>query len=102
GVVVGVVGACALEDLEVHLLPDFGLHSGGVFPGGSAHPALLGALSHAPGAQLGPRARLPLMRVLAVETSTLAGGAALLDGDLVVGEYTLQLSPAAAPRRTGS
>ena len=32
------------------------------------------------------------MRVLAVETSTLAGGAALLDGGLVVGEYTLDVS----------
>lgn len=31
------------------------------------------------------------MRVLAVETSTLAGGAALLDGELVVGEYTLDI-----------
>jgi tRNA threonylcarbamoyladenosine biosynthesis protein TsaB len=29
------------------------------------------------------------MRVLAVETSTLAGGAALLDGDRVVGQYLL-------------
>ncbi|HWM76502.1 MAG TPA: tRNA (adenosine(37)-N6)-threonylcarbamoyltransferase complex dimerization subunit type 1 TsaB, partial [Methylomirabilota bacterium] len=32
------------------------------------------------------------MRVLAVETSTLAGGAALLDGELVVGEYALDVS----------
>src|SRR5207247_617489 len=31
------------------------------------------------------------MRTLAVETSTLAGGAALLDGDLVVGEYVLDI-----------
>ncbi len=31
------------------------------------------------------------MRVLAVETSTLAGGAALLDGDQLVGEYTLNV-----------
>lgn len=31
------------------------------------------------------------MRVLAVETSTLSGGAALLDGELVVGEYTLDV-----------
>src|SRR5262249_56459414 len=37
-VVVGVVGAGALEDLEVDLLSDFGLDGGGVFPGGSAHP----------------------------------------------------------------
>jgi len=31
------------------------------------------------------------MRVLAVETSTLSGGAALLDGKRVVGEYTLDV-----------
>lgn len=31
------------------------------------------------------------MKVLAVETSTLAGGAALMDGDQVVGEYTLNV-----------
>lgn len=31
------------------------------------------------------------MRVLAVETSTLAGGAALLDGERVVGEHTLNI-----------
>ncbi|HYS17822.1 MAG TPA: tRNA (adenosine(37)-N6)-threonylcarbamoyltransferase complex dimerization subunit type 1 TsaB [Candidatus Binatia bacterium] len=31
------------------------------------------------------------MRVLAVETSTLSGGAALLDGELVVGEYSLDV-----------
>lgn len=31
------------------------------------------------------------MRILAIETSTLAGGAALLDGERVVGEYTLNI-----------
>lgn len=31
------------------------------------------------------------MRILAVETSTLAGGAALLDGERVLGEYTLNI-----------
>src|SRR5438132_8344910 len=31
------------------------------------------------------------MRVLAVETSTMSGGAALLDGERVVGEYTLDV-----------
>ena len=31
------------------------------------------------------------MRVLAVETSTLSGGSALLDGERVVGEYTLDV-----------
>src|SRR5574337_850987 len=31
------------------------------------------------------------MRILAVETSTLAGGAALLDGDRLLGEYTLNI-----------
>ncbi|MEK7701487.1 MAG: tRNA (adenosine(37)-N6)-threonylcarbamoyltransferase complex dimerization subunit type 1 TsaB [candidate division NC10 bacterium] len=32
------------------------------------------------------------MRVLAVETSTLAGGAAIVDGDRVVGQYLLDVS----------
>ena len=31
------------------------------------------------------------MRILAVETSTLAGGAAVLDGERVLGEYTLNI-----------
>lgn len=31
------------------------------------------------------------MRILAVETSTLAGGAAILDGERVLGEYTLNI-----------
>jgi tRNA threonylcarbamoyladenosine biosynthesis protein TsaB len=31
------------------------------------------------------------MRVLAIETSTLAGGVALLEGDAVLGEYTLDV-----------
>src|SRR5207253_680340 len=31
------------------------------------------------------------MRVLAVETSTMSGGAALLDGERVVGEYILDV-----------
>lgn len=31
------------------------------------------------------------MRILAVETSTLAGGAALLDGNRLLGEYTLNI-----------
>ena len=31
------------------------------------------------------------MRVLAVETSTMSGGAALLDGERVVGEYVLDV-----------
>src|SRR4030067_1465504 len=35
------------------------------------------------------------MRILAVEPSTLAGGAALLDGDRLVGEYVLNIR---APR----
>ena len=38
------------------------------------------------------------MRVLAVETSTLAGGAALLDGDRVVGQYLLDVSVAHSER----
>jgi tRNA threonylcarbamoyladenosine biosynthesis protein TsaB len=42
------------------------------------------------------------MRVLAVETSTLAGGAALLDGDLVVGEYTLDVSLTHSERLMGA
>ncbi|MBI4638401.1 MAG: tRNA (adenosine(37)-N6)-threonylcarbamoyltransferase complex dimerization subunit type 1 TsaB [Candidatus Rokubacteria bacterium] len=43
-----------------------------------------------PGA-LGERARLALVRVLAVETSTLAGGVALLDGERVVAESLLDV-----------
>jgi tRNA threonylcarbamoyladenosine biosynthesis protein TsaB len=42
------------------------------------------------------------MRVLAVETSTLAGGAALLDGGLVVGEYTLDVSLTHSERLMGA
>jgi len=42
------------------------------------------------------------MRVLAVETSTLAGGAALLDGALVVGEYTLDVSLTHSERLMGA
>jgi tRNA threonylcarbamoyladenosine biosynthesis protein TsaB len=42
------------------------------------------------------------MRVLAVETSTLAGGAALLDGDLVVGEYTLDVRATHSERLMGA
>jgi len=42
------------------------------------------------------------MRVLAVETSTLAGGAALLDGDLVVGEYVLDVSATHSERLMGA
>lgn len=56
--------------------------------------ASCGSLSH--GRRIGsrpdrPRARLALMRLLAVETSTLAGGAALLEDDRVVGEYVLDV-----------
>src|SRR2546422_9507474 len=42
------------------------------------------------------------MRVLAVETSTLAGGAALLDGELVVGEYVLDVSATHSERLMGA
>jgi tRNA threonylcarbamoyladenosine biosynthesis protein TsaB len=42
------------------------------------------------------------MRVLAVETSTLAGGAALLDGGLVVGDYTLDVSLTHSERLMGA
>lgn len=42
------------------------------------------------------------MRVLAVETSTLAGGAALLDGGLIVGEYTLDVSLTHSERLMGA
>ncbi len=40
---------------------------------------------------LTPRARLSPVRVLAVETSTLAGGVALLDGERLRGEYLLDV-----------
>src|SRR3989442_15558354 len=42
------------------------------------------------------------MRLLAVETSTLAGGAALLDGELVVGEYALDVSRTHSERLMGA
>src|SRR2546422_4099659 len=42
------------------------------------------------------------MRLLAVETSTLAGGAALLDGELVVGEYALAVSRPHSERLMGA
>src|SRR5437879_2181195 len=42
------------------------------------------------------------MRVLAVETSTLAGGAALLDGELVVGEYVLDVGATHSERLMGA
>src|SRR3972149_6461465 len=38
------------------------------------------------------------MRILAVETSTLAGGAALLDGDRLVGESALNIRPTHSER----
>ena len=43
------------------------------------------------GAGCGARARLAAVRLLAVETSTLAGGVALLDGERVLGEYLLDV-----------
>src|SRR3989442_3617943 len=66
------------------LLADLGLDSDGIFPGRGAHP-------------VPPRRIIAFycytrrMRVLAVETSTLAGGVALLDGDVLVGQYLLDL-----------
>src|SRR3989442_166155 len=42
------------------------------------------------------------MRLLAVETSTLAGGAAVLDGELVVGEYALDVSRPHSERLMGA
>jgi tRNA threonylcarbamoyladenosine biosynthesis protein TsaB len=42
------------------------------------------------------------MRVLAVETSTLAGGAALLDDELTVGEYALDVSATHSERLMGA
>jgi tRNA threonylcarbamoyladenosine biosynthesis protein TsaB len=42
------------------------------------------------------------MRVLAVETSTLAGGAALLDDEAVVGEYALDVSATHSERLMGA
>src|SRR5207244_395378 len=42
--------------------------------------------------RLRARARLPAMRVLGLETSTLAGGVALVDGERLVAEYVLDVS----------
>jgi tRNA threonylcarbamoyladenosine biosynthesis protein TsaB len=50
----------------------------------------MAALSHA-AIERDVHARLPCMRVLAVETSTLAGGVALLDGERLVGESLLDV-----------
>src|SRR5438034_1011649 len=83
-VVVGVIGAGPFEDLEMDLLADLGLDSDGILPGPSTHGAP-------------PRRIIAFycytrpMRVLAVETSTLAGGVALLDGDVLVGQYLLDV-----------
>ena len=93
-VVVGVIGARALEDLEVDLLADFGLDGGGSFLGAAVIRVLpRRALSHAGAAKPrgGARARLAAVRLLAVETSTLAGGVALLDGERLRGEYLLDV-----------
>src|SRR5262249_31721411 len=51
------------------------------------------------GSRFGPRARLLAMRVLAVEASTLSGGAALLDGERGVRGYTLdgRVTPSERP-----
>src|SRR5256886_14821014 len=91
-VVVGVVGARPLEDLEMDLLADLGLDSDGIFPGRGAHP-------------VPPRRIIAFycytrrMRVLAVETSTLAGGVALLAGAALVGRYlpAVRLPPSTRP-----
>src|SRR5437773_831287 len=83
-VVVGVIGAGPFEDLEMDLLADLGLDSDGILPGPSTHGAP-------------PRRIIAFycytrpMRVLAVETSTLAGGVAVLDGDVLVGQYLLDV-----------
>ncbi len=42
------------------------------------------------------------MKVLAIETSTLSGGAALLDGDELVGEYTLNVRTTHSERLLGA
>ncbi len=42
------------------------------------------------------------MKVLAIETSTLSGGAALLDGDELVGEYTLNVRATHSERLLGA
>src|SRR5260370_32957881 len=49
-------------------------------------------LSHGSARRLRARARLPAMRVLGLETSTLAGGVALVDGERLVAEYVLDVS----------
>src|SRR5437870_4501589 len=42
------------------------------------------------------------MRVLAVETSTLAGGVALLDGDVLLGQYMLDVRVTHSERHMGA
>src|SRR5436309_847811 len=92
-VIVGVIGAGALEDLEVDLLANLGLDGGGILLRRGAHrgPSRR-PLSHGSAGPLRARARLPAMRVLALETSTRAGGVALVDGERLVAEYVLDIS----------
>src|SRR5437016_12759737 len=66
------------------LLADLGLDSDGIFPGPSTHPT-------PPPRIIAFYCYTRRVRVLAVETSTLAGGVALLDGDRLVGEYLLDV-----------
>ena len=94
-VVVRVIGPGALEDLEMDLLADLGLHRDGVLAGGGGHQHLLPLLSHfhargRPDTR-DPHARLARMRVLAVDTSTMAGGVALVEDARVVGESLLDV-----------
>jgi len=65
-VIVGVIGARALQDFEMDLLSDFGLDGGGVFPAQQRSSGPPRALSHAAErrrAALWARARLACMRV---------------------------------------
>src|SRR5438034_4098090 len=90
---VGVAGAAALADLGLDLLANLGFDGDGILLGSrDGHPFLLQVpviIARRP--LLTSRARLCPVRVLAVETSTLAGGVALLDGDRLRGEYLLDV-----------
>src|SRR5262249_11425099 len=110
-VVVGVVGAGPLENFQVDLLANLGVHQRVFLAGWRSHRGLLGvgvierrsfrmtaAATHCQPersrrpSSLDGRVRLPGMRILALETATLAGSAALLEGGQVVGEIALNIA----------
>src|SRR3977135_1343458 len=91
-VIVGVGGTSAFEDLEVVLLPNLGVHLYVGLSRRRGHQSFQDAGRGAACQLESGRARLPRMRLLALETATLAGGAALLDDGRLVGESRLNIA----------